>query len=85
MTKTVLINPETHLLGMNIFEIGTNKNHLNFGLMGHRLVKEMASQMDKIDSDTTHLAIPGYALDLLEEYDEKLLLELKLLPLGRIF
>lgn len=61
---------------MNVFDIGTNRAHINLGLMGSQ-ISSLASQISSIDESTKQIAIPGYVLELLEENDEELLNSLK--------
>ena len=76
MSETLFIGQAVHLQGMNIFDIGGNKQHINFGLMNAQIAS-LSSQIDSISKSTKQIAIPGYILSLIEENDEVLLNSLK--------
>jgi hypothetical protein len=67
MSETLFIGQTVHLHDMSVFDIGTNKAHINLGLMGSQL-SALSEQINSISSQTKNLAIPGYVLELLEEY-----------------
>jgi len=71
MTKTLFVGQKVFLQGMNVFEIGSNKNHINKGLMASQ-ISSLTSQLENLDSSVKQLAIPGYILKLIEENDDEL-------------
>ncbi|MBN1175852.1 hypothetical protein JXA48_04375 [Candidatus Woesearchaeota archaeon] len=78
LTETLFIGQTAYLQGMNVFDIGTNRAHINLGLMGSQ-ISNLATQINSISKETKQLVIPGYVLELLEENDDELLDSLKLL------
>lgn len=71
MNNTVLI-PETCLHALNAFDVGHNPEHVNMGLMKHKLSNLVTQHLHQLEHSQA-ITFSGYALDLLDEESPELL------------
>lgn len=76
MGETLFIGQTVHLQGMSVFDIGSNKPHINFGLMSSQ-ISSLSSSLKSLNSKIKNIAVPGFVLELIKENDEELLLSLQ--------
>ncbi|MFP4195312.1 MAG: hypothetical protein ACLFSN_00940 [Candidatus Woesearchaeota archaeon] len=72
---------ELHVHSLNVFDIGTNKEYIDYGRMSHEMASALSTRLASLERYLSEndiavrigLAIPGHVVDMIADHDEDLL------------